>query len=36
MDTEVWKLNKYLYVICKIMGNGENNLKITTIYQNNH
>jgi hypothetical protein len=36
MDTEVRKLNMYLYVYCKIMGNGKNNLNIMTIYQNNH
>jgi hypothetical protein len=28
MDTEVRKLNKYLYVNCKIMGNEKNNLNI--------
>ena len=33
MDTEVRKLNKYLYVNCKIMGNWKNNLNIMTIYQ---
>jgi hypothetical protein len=36
MDTEVMKLNKYLYVNCKIMGNWKNNLNIMTIYQNNN
>jgi len=36
MDTDVEKLNKYLYVNCKIMENGENNLNIMTIYLNNH
>ena len=36
MDIEVRKLNKYLYVNCNIMENGENNLSIMTIYQNNY
>ena len=34
MDTEVRKLDKYMYVNCKIMENGKHNLNIITIYLN--